>query len=98
MLHPTTTDHNGDSILTLNRSLLLGINKGIESLSLQPNEDASISRMRHFSVPFPRDPDFIERPAIQSWIKQQHAGPISRMALVGLGGFGYGLPFSRITI
>lgn len=70
----------------------------MESLSLQPSEDTSISRMPHFIVPFPRDPDFIERPAIQSWVRQQHAGLFSRMALVGLGGFGYDLRFSVITV
>ncbi|CAM1503458.1 Fc.00g082340.m01.CDS01 [Cosmosporella sp. VM-42] len=72
------------------RTLFLYVNNGIEKLSLQTAVDVSVARKPHFIMPFPRDPDFIERPALQTWVEQQYAGPASRRALVGLGGFGYG--------
>lgn len=78
-----------ESTLTLFRHILLGIDKGIQGLSLQSAEDISKARKPHFIIPFPRDSDFVERPALQSWVREQYAGPASRMALVGLGGFGY---------
>ncbi|CAM1512017.1 Fc.00g095300.m01.CDS01, partial [Cosmosporella sp. VM-42] len=69
-------------------TLLHHISRGIENLSLQTTVDVSLARKPHFIMPFPRDPDFVERPALQTWIELQCAGPASRMALVGLGGFG----------
>ncbi|KAJ0347620.1 hypothetical protein COL154_013828 [Colletotrichum chrysophilum] len=51
-------------------------------------EDLSTARNPHFVVPFPSDPDFVNRPDIWKWIEEQYAGPQSRFALVGLGGFG----------
>ena len=85
-------------MLTSNRSLLLNIHKGMESLSLQYNEDVLLNCIPYFNVPFPRDPDFIERPAYQSWVRQQHVGPSGRIAFVGLGGLGYDLLFSLIKV
>ena len=41
------------------------------------------------TVPFPRDPDFVDRPDILAWIREKCAEPASRAALVGLGGVGY---------
>ncbi|KAH6976828.1 P-loop containing nucleoside triphosphate hydrolase protein [Ilyonectria destructans] len=69
-------------------TLLLDIRQRIEGVSLQPKEDASIARKPYFSLPFERDPDFVDRPDIMVWIKEQYAGPVGRMALVGMGGFG----------
>ncbi|KAF4474585.1 hypothetical protein CGGC5_v017065 [Colletotrichum fructicola Nara gc5] len=51
-------------------------------------EDLSIARNPHFVVPFPSDPDFVNRSDIWRWIQEQYAGPGSRFALVGMGGFG----------
>lgn len=44
---------------------------------------------RPFStVPFRPDPDFVERPDITAWLREQCSQPSSRAALVGLGGIG----------
>ncbi|KAH6986840.1 hypothetical protein EDB80DRAFT_655789 [Ilyonectria destructans] len=68
--------------------LLLDIRQRIEVVSLQPEEHVSIARKPCFSLPFERDPDFVDRPDIIAWIKEQYTGPVGRMALVGMGGFG----------
>ncbi|KAJ4183504.1 hypothetical protein NW759_017073 [Fusarium solani] len=52
----------------------------------------SITRKPYFCVPFKRDPDFVDRPDILTWLKEQYAGSAGRMALVGMGGFGYRPP------
>ncbi|KAJ0349465.1 hypothetical protein COL154_013578 [Colletotrichum chrysophilum] len=59
------------------------------SLKLGEAEDLSIALNPHFLVPFPSDPDFVDRSDIWTWMERQYAGPESRFALVGLGGFGY---------
>ncbi|KAM5353336.1 hypothetical protein ACJZ2D_016758 [Fusarium nematophilum] len=41
-----------------------------------------------FSVPFDRDPDFVDRPDIMTWVSEQHTSSAGRMALVGMDGFG----------
>ncbi|XP_014560225.1 hypothetical protein COCVIDRAFT_89854, partial [Bipolaris victoriae FI3] len=40
------------------------------------------------SVPFPRDPDFVDRGTLLDQISKRCAAPASRVALVGLGGVG----------
>ncbi|KAF2726975.1 hypothetical protein EJ04DRAFT_479753, partial [Polyplosphaeria fusca] len=40
------------------------------------------------TVPFSRDPDFVDRPHISAWIHKKCTAPASRAALVGLGGVG----------
>ncbi|KAH7131167.1 P-loop containing nucleoside triphosphate hydrolase protein [Dactylonectria macrodidyma] len=40
------------------------------------------------TVPFPPDPDFVDRPDILKWMHEKCARPASRIALVGLGGIG----------
>lgn len=67
----------------------MNIQNGLEQLSLSTTEDASISRKPHRVVPFPPDPDFVQRPDLWRWIKDQYSEPARRMALVGMGGFGY---------
>ncbi|KAL7798572.1 vegetative incompatibility protein HET-E-1 [Trichoderma ceciliae] len=42
---------------------------------------APIARKPHFTVPFPRDLDFLQRPAIQAWLQEQQADTASRIAL-----------------
>ena len=61
----------------------------MEGVSLQPEEDASIPREPCFTVPFDRDPDFVNRPDIMAWMKEQYTCSAGRIALVGIGGFGY---------
>ncbi|KAJ6201932.1 hypothetical protein J3E72DRAFT_410375 [Bipolaris maydis] len=39
-------------------------------------------------VPFPRDPDFVDRGTLLDQIRQRCAAPASRVALVGLGDVG----------
>jgi hypothetical protein len=41
------------------------------------------------TVPFLRDPDFVDRPEIMAWIRDKCADSAARAALVGLGGVGY---------
>lgn len=40
-------------------------------------------------VPFPPDPDFVDRPDILGWLREKFTGVGARAALVGLGGVGY---------
>ncbi|KAJ2897764.1 domain-containing histone demethylation 3D [Zalerion maritima] len=40
------------------------------------------------TVPFPPDPDFVDRPDILKWIHEKCTRPTARIALVGLGGIG----------
>ncbi|GKT68785.1 kinesin [Colletotrichum tofieldiae] len=70
------------------RVLLFGLQQGVQDLKLGKAEDLSIARNPHFVVPFPSDPDFVNRSDIWTWIEVQYAGPGTRFALVGLGGFG----------
>ncbi|KAF6842206.1 Kinesin light chain 5 [Colletotrichum musicola] len=67
---------------------LIHIQRGVQDLKLSKLEDPSIARNPHFVVPFPSDPDFVNRSDIWTWIEERYAGPESRFALVGMGGFG----------
>ncbi|KAF6844296.1 kinesin light chain protein [Colletotrichum musicola] len=58
------------------------------NLKLSKLEDPLIARNPHFVVPFPSDPDFVNRSDIWIWIEERYVGPESRFALVGMGGFG----------
>ncbi|OAA45326.1 kinesin light chain 3 [Beauveria brongniartii RCEF 3172] len=68
-------------------TLLLHIKSGVDGVSAM-SEDVAIARRPHFVVPFPRDSDFVPRPAIQTQIREQLRGKTSRQALFGMGGFG----------
>lgn len=71
------------------RKLLLDINERIEKLSLQSVENRSKDCKPHFMIPFPRDPDFVDRPVLREWLEEQYnTNPARRIALVGMGGFG----------
>ncbi|KAM3542718.1 hypothetical protein ARSEF1564_004378 [Beauveria bassiana] len=76
-----------DGLLIDQTTLLLHIKSGVDGVSAM-SEDVSIARQPRFFVPFPRDPDFVPRPAIQTQIHEQLAGKSSRQALFGMGGFG----------
>ncbi|KAF6802822.1 hypothetical protein CPLU01_16140, partial [Colletotrichum plurivorum] len=67
---------------------LIHIQRDVQHLKLTKVEDPSIARNPHFFIPFPPDPDFVNRSDIWTWIQEQYAGPDSRFALVGMGGFG----------
>ncbi|KAM6510855.1 hypothetical protein FSOLCH5_011300 [Fusarium solani] len=69
-------------------TILLDIQQRFEGVSLQTCEDRSIARKPCFSVPFDRDPDFVDRPDIITWLEGQYTDSVGRMALVGMGGFG----------
>ncbi|EXK24528.1 hypothetical protein FOMG_18751 [Fusarium oxysporum f. sp. melonis 26406] len=75
-------------------TILLDIQQRFESVSLQPCRDRSIARISCFNVPFDRDPDFVDRPDITTWLQEQYIGSVGRMTLVGMGGFGK----SQVTI
>ncbi|KAM3437473.1 hypothetical protein MY4824_003832 [Beauveria thailandica] len=68
-------------------NLLLDIKSAVDGISAT-SEDVSIARQPHFVVPFPRDSDFVPRPAIQAQIHEHLRGKTSRQALFGMGGFG----------
>ncbi|KAM3504856.1 hypothetical protein MY11210_008194 [Beauveria gryllotalpidicola] len=76
-----------DGLLIDQTTLLLDIKSGVDGVPAT-SEDVSIARQPHFVVPFPRDPDFVPRPAIQTQIHEQLTGKASRQALFGMGGFG----------
>lgn len=40
-------------------------------------------------IPFATDPHFIDRPDITKWLTQKYRDSWSRLALIGMGGFGY---------
>ncbi|KAE9566183.1 hypothetical protein CGMCC3_g17647 [Colletotrichum fructicola] len=67
---------------------LTHIQRDVQDIKLSKVEDLSIARNPHFVVPFPSDPDFVNRSDIWIWIQEQYVGPGSRFALVGMGGFG----------
>ncbi|KAF6810996.1 Kinesin light chain 5, partial [Colletotrichum plurivorum] len=67
---------------------LSDLKERLQDLKLDKAEDLSVARSPHFLVPFTSDPDFVNRPDIWTWIEERYAGPESRFALVGMGGFG----------
>ncbi|KAJ0268771.1 hypothetical protein CBS470a_013803 [Colletotrichum nupharicola] len=67
---------------------LSDLKEKLQDLKLDKAEDLSVARNPHFVVPFPSDPDFVNRSDIWTWIEERHTGPESRFALVGMGGFG----------
>ncbi|KAJ4193670.1 hypothetical protein NW759_016585 [Fusarium solani] len=69
-------------------TILLDIQQRFAGVSLQPRRDESITRKPRFCGPIDRDPDFVDRPDILTWLREQYTGSASRMALVGMGGFG----------
>ncbi|KAI9903679.1 hypothetical protein N3K66_000208 [Trichothecium roseum] len=72
-------------------NMLIGINEGIQNLSVQARKEMPrLARHEpHFVVPFTRDPNFVRRPEIQNWVQEQYSSDAAdRMALVGLGGLG----------
>ncbi|KXH67623.1 kinesin light chain protein, partial [Colletotrichum salicis] len=68
--------------------LLYGLQQGVQNLKRGNAEDLSVARSPHFIVPFPSDPNFVNRSDIWTWMEVQYAGPGIRFALVGFGGFG----------
>lgn len=75
-------------ILTKHSTLLFQIKTGVDRIPVTTNEDISIARKPHFVVPFSRDPDFVPRFIIQTQISEQLGCTASRLALIGMGGFG----------
>ncbi|OLN81556.1 Kinesin light chain 5 [Colletotrichum chlorophyti] len=75
-------------VLSSIQDILFHLQQGVQDIKLSKVENLSIARNPHFVVPFPPDPDFVNRSDIWAWIEERYAGPESRFALVGLGGFG----------
>nr|XP_036584644.1 Kinesin light chain 5 [Colletotrichum truncatum]KAF6794162.1 Kinesin light chain 5 [Colletotrichum truncatum] len=68
--------------------LLVRIRNDMHDIKSSKGEDLAVARSPQFVMPFTSDADFVNRSDIWTWIEEQHAGPVSRFALVGLGGFG----------
>ncbi|KAJ4191270.1 hypothetical protein NW767_011066 [Fusarium falciforme] len=66
--------------------ILGNIIRGLDNVSHQHLDIAS--RIGCFSVPFLSNPDFINRPEILKWMKEQHDSHAGRIALVGKDGLG----------
>ncbi|KAH7030641.1 kinesin light chain 3 [Microdochium trichocladiopsis] len=69
--------------------MLINIQEGVKQLGLEKDGPDSTAHKAHFMVPFPPDPDFVRRPDIEDWMRDQYDQEgRQRMALVGMGGFG----------
>lgn len=71
------------------RALLFDINKKVEDISPINRDDVSASRVPKCTVPFPPDPDFVDRPEVWTQIMDKYGSATSRVVLLGMGGFGY---------
>ncbi|KAK7402920.1 hypothetical protein QQX98_011318 [Neonectria punicea] len=60
----------------------------MENISVQSEDDAGPNREPCFDIPVGQNPHFVNRPDLMRWIKEQYAGLNTRIALVGMGGFG----------
>lgn len=47
-----------------------------------------LQTIRPIAIPFPRDPDFVDRGTLLDELKEKCSMPASRVALVGVGGVG----------
>ena len=70
-------------------SSIQSIESGVNELRTHQTEDLMVARKTHVMIPFHRDSNFVQRPAIWSWLEQRGADATGRMALVGMGGIGY---------
>ncbi|KAM5353482.1 hypothetical protein ACJ41O_000132 [Fusarium nematophilum] len=52
------------------------------------DDEAAKPRIPFSTVPFPPDPDFVDRPDILKWMHEKVTRPGARIALVGFGGIG----------
>ncbi|KAH6989346.1 hypothetical protein BKA56DRAFT_513553 [Ilyonectria sp. MPI-CAGE-AT-0026] len=69
-------------------ALLLEMRQQMNDVSLQPGNSIGTKVKPCFIMPFEQDTHFVNRPEIMQWVKEQYEGHHSRMALVGMGGFG----------
>ncbi|KAF4987973.1 hypothetical protein FGRMN_10021 [Fusarium graminum] len=88
----TSLEHYKQSVILClqvdQTTILLDISQKFDGVSLDHHVQRSTSQTPCFNVPFDRDSDFVHRPLITTWLKEQYTGPSRRMALVGLGGLG----------
>jgi hypothetical protein len=71
-------------------TLLILTSEHLQIVARDASEATTRRTREPFStVPFSRDPDFVDRPDIQAWIHEKCVRPAARAALVGLGGVGY---------
>ncbi|KAK2059691.1 TPR-like protein [Colletotrichum caudatum] len=61
---------------------------GTNNFYLANDGPAGPPRKPFSNVPFPPDPDFVDRPRITAWLRDKCGRPAGRAALVGLGGIG----------
>ena len=83
----TLTSENLTQRTVRQKTLILGTSSQLTLLHC--TERTKRKREPFSTVPFSRDPDFVDRPNISAWIYEKCAGPATRAALVGLGGAGY---------
>lgn len=70
----------------------------MQGVSLQSEGNSTNTRKPCFALPFDRDRDFVDRPDVMAWLKDQYKSATSRIALVGMGGFGYELAFLSLVV
>ena len=73
-----------------NSGFQLAQNSGTINVALTPSDKVA-SPNPLSTVPFPRDPDYIHRGSLIDEIHEKLSVPAARVALVGLGGVGYGV-------
>ncbi|KAL6230704.1 hypothetical protein BDW75DRAFT_234191 [Aspergillus navahoensis] len=71
-----------------NSGFQLGVNYGPVTAQFPPPEQPETPPSPLSTVPFRRDPDFIDRPILLDQLDEKCSAPASRVALVGLGGVG----------
>ncbi|KAJ3483118.1 hypothetical protein NLG97_g7387 [Lecanicillium saksenae] len=80
--------HIMNGLLIDNTSISLQTKTLVEQLSLSTQTESAVAKEIYFMVPFPSDPNFVARPAIQNWIQNRLDSAVTRVALIGMGGFG----------
>ena len=71
------------------KNALIRLRKEIKESLKDESEDSPPSPSS--KIPFPRDPDYVDRRSLLDQIHEKLSMPASRAALVGLGGVGYNL-------
>ncbi|KAF5683593.1 kinesin light chain [Fusarium denticulatum] len=69
-------------------TILLDMSQRVQGFSFQQQGNTRMALVPCFNVPFDRDHDFVARPDMTAWLRDKYSSSTSRIALVGMGGFG----------